>query len=72
MYIIYIVPVWNMRRDSILKGLRYREVFNEDSGNKDDVILSLLFKLARLYSSLQCLPQLALNHLNGLMELCRM
>lgn len=43
--IISIVPVWNMRRNSISKGLKYGEVFCEDSGNKDNIILSLLFKL---------------------------
>jgi hypothetical protein len=43
---MYKLPVWNMRRNSISKGLKYREVFNEDSGNKDNVILSLLFKLS--------------------------
>lgn len=34
-----------MSRNSILKGLKYREVITEDSGNKDNVILSLHFKL---------------------------
>ena len=43
---MYYLPVWNMRRNSISKGLKYRKVFNEDSGNKDNVILSLLFKLS--------------------------
>ena len=43
---MYYLPVQNMRRNSISKGLKYREVFNEDSGNKDNVILSLLFKLS--------------------------
>lgn len=34
-----------MSRISISKGLKYREVITEDSGNKDNVILSLHFKL---------------------------
>ena len=45
MLILYIVPVWNMRRNNIGKRLKCREVFNEYSGNKDNVVLSLLFKL---------------------------